>query len=269
MSKYTTQVRYILENEYKKLYPNDIELNPLDVVERVGYTVMSISKARDFTLDVNFVIVDEVLRQISHACDMVLLKNYTREIGLETVGLWKLKMQTRLNEIFPFYAKIYITMFEKYDPFIDTDITHTTKSENGTTETEQGDIGDKDVTETVNNNYSNISTTTSNNKDKYSDTPQGSLQNVESGEYLTNARIVDNSVNGNDEGTSLYNRNLKDKTKIDVTKQKDATMETTTSIKGKSSGVSYSKMMIEYRKSIININTQFVDEFKDLFMLIY
>ena len=269
MSKYTTQVRYILETEYKKSHPNDVELNPLDVVNYSGSTVMSIDKARDFTMDVQFVIVDEVLRQMNHACNMVLLKNYTREIGLETVGLWKLKMQTRLNEIFPYYADLYNTMFEKYDPFIDTDMTHTTKGENGSIETEKGDIADKVITENGNSEYTNNSVTTSNNKDKYSDTPQGSLQNVETGEYLTNARIVDNNVNDDDTGESSYSKNLTDKTKIDVTKQKDNTMETTTTIKGKSSGVSYARMMIEYRKSIININAQFIDEFKDLFMLIY
>ena len=40
-------------------------------------------------------------------------------------------------------------------------------------------------------------------------------------------------------------------------------------IKGKSGGMSYAKLIMEYRKSIINIDQMFLGEFKDMFMLIY
>ena len=50
---------------------------------------------------------------------------YTREIGFETVGLWKLKLQTKLNEIMPYYNKLYETELLKYNPLYDVDMTTT------------------------------------------------------------------------------------------------------------------------------------------------
>ena len=113
----------------------------------------------------------------------------------------------------------------------------------------------------------------SNQWNKFSDTPQGALTGVESGEYLTDARNITDKANSSDTGTQ----------KVDNTgtQMNAGTSETNSSgtysslkdytehVQGKRSGSSYSKMLIEYRESMINIDQMIMDELKDLFFLLW
>ena len=44
---------------------------------------------------------------------------------------------------------------------------------------------------------------------------------------------------------------------------------TTETLTGKNSGQSFSRMLLEYRETILNIDMLIIDELKDLFMMIY
>lgn len=44
----------------------------------------------------------------------ILLKYYTREICEETFGLWKLRLNSKMNEIMPYYNQLYSETYEKY-----------------------------------------------------------------------------------------------------------------------------------------------------------
>ena len=94
MSKYTTEVRYICEQ--KSGLEESKGFNSVDGV---------IGKSWDkiFTSKVNF--FDEDYRQV--ICKKILKHYYMREIGCETVGLWMLWMNTRLEEIMPYYNQLY------------------------------------------------------------------------------------------------------------------------------------------------------------------
>lgn len=131
MAKYTTEVRSICES-----------LSGLS--ESVGYSDIDkvIDGAVPKIFDFHYPIYDEAYRNVLNT--KILMHYYTREIGLETVGLWKLKLRTRLNEIMPYYNQMYKSAMLDFNPLYDTDITTTyTKNGNGektTTGSENEDL---------------------------------------------------------------------------------------------------------------------------------
>lgn len=110
MSHYTTEVRFICE-----------ELAGLD--ESKGYNnvndILNASAPRVF--DFNFPIFDENYRLVLEK--KILKHYYTREICAETVGLWKLWLDSRMNEIMPYYNKLYESELLEFNPFYDADYT--------------------------------------------------------------------------------------------------------------------------------------------------
>ena len=94
MSKYTTEVRYICEN-----YANQTESKGYNSVQNI------LDNSWDKVFDFDFPIFDENYRE--PLCKKILKHFYTREIGEETVGLWKLRLDDRMNEIMPYYNQLY------------------------------------------------------------------------------------------------------------------------------------------------------------------
>lgn len=114
MAKYTTQIRSICEN-YASTDPG-VDLSSYSQVIQAA-----IPKVFDFS----FPIFNE---QYRHVLQTKILKHfYTWEIGEETVGLWKLRLDTKLNEIMPYYNKLYLAAELVVDPFLDADYTTTNK----------------------------------------------------------------------------------------------------------------------------------------------
>lgn len=304
MSKYTTQVRFICETA-------------AGLSESVGQTCVKqiIAAAIPSVFDFDFPIFDEKYRTILET--KILKHYYTREIGLETVGLWKLKLDTKLNEIMPFYNQLYKSELIEFNPMYDVDLTrdHNLKreeitkqdaTEKGTTE-KTGSVDDNTHTETS-DNQNNESTTDIQNTtgstskeqlgtskthyDKYSETPQGSLQNVQNDTYLTNARMINDTdsqtgettVSGNDtskgtttansstDGTTDTERNIStnDSEEKSVSQNLNKNLNSIDDyiehVKGKNSGVSYSAMLNEFRTTFLNIDMQIINELSDLFM---
>lgn len=304
MSKYTTQVRFICETA-------------AGLSESEGQTSVKqiIAAAIPSVFDFNFPIFDESYRTVLET--KILKHYYTREIGLETVGLWKLKLDTKLNEIMPFYNQLYKSELIEFNPMYDVDLTRdhnlkreeTTKQdaiEKGTTE-KTGSVDDNTHTETSDNQNSESTTDIQNTTgstskeqlgaskthyDKYSDTPQGSLQNVQNDTYLTNARMVNDTdsqtgettVSGNDtskgtttansstDGTSDTERNIStnDSEEKSVSQNLNKNLNSIDDyiehVKGKNGGVSFSAMLNEFRTTFLNIDMQIIDELSDLFM---
>ena len=224
MSKYTTELRFICETEAGKT--ESVGLSKVDEV---------ITAALPHIFDFDFPIFDENYRVPLET--KIIRHYYTREIGLETYGLWKLKLQTKLNEIMPYYNKLYQSELYTYNPLYDVDMTTThvgrrtgentnvdsrisERNNSGTSK----NVGDETTADTnrattsgersVENTGSETNTGRSKNSatrnyqrdDAYSDTPQGTLNNVKNLNYLTNARnIVDTEMtneNGETTGAS-------------------------------------------------------------------
>lgn len=114
MSKYTTEVRYICE----KAAGMDESSGYLSVNE-----VLNKSWAKVFNFD--FPMFDEAYRSV--LCSKILKHYYTREISEETVGLWKLRLDTKMNEVMPYYNQLYKSQLLEFNPFYDVDMTTTNK----------------------------------------------------------------------------------------------------------------------------------------------
>lgn len=235
MSKYSTEVRFICETAAglieSKGY-NDIE----SIINKAVNSIFE-SDIPFFDNDYGIKLEKKILRHY-----------YTREIGFETVGLWKLQINTTMKEIMPYYNKLYKTEMYKYDPLSDFDYT---------IKTDSNDIRTDDLTK------SNMGTqevkTGDKNVNKFSDTPQGGLEDVESGAYLTNATI-DNS-----EGSSNRTDNLTEKNTGTVGNVIDRTEHRF----GKQGSKSYAEMIMQERESFLNIDMQVIEELNDLFMLVW
>ena len=246
MSKYTTEVRFICEQAAGKTESTGLS----DVND-----VISAAWSKIFE---NFPIYEE--RHRAELWMKILRHYYTREICAETVALWKLWLNERMAEIMPYYNKMYESAELKYDPLIDVDYkTGHDRSNEGTT---QGQT-DSNNSNTRSDNFKTDST--DNGKNLYSDTPQGALTGVENGEYLTNATLTEGKATQTNTGTQT-NAGTSQMTN---TGSFGNTEHYTESVKGKRGGTTYQKMVMEYRETIINIDSMIIDELKDLFMMIW
>lgn len=267
MSKYTTEVRYICES----LAPDSNNRGEsLDIQNGQWSVNKIIERSWKKVFNFDFPIWDEDYRSV--LCTKILKHYYTREIGMETVGLWKLKLETKLNEIMPYYNELYLTTTLKYNPLYDADYYRTT---NGN---EHGNSNHDEATgrHTVNSNEESYNEDTTNegenhSKNRFSDTPQGGLIGVENDEYLTNATLVDSE--GSNTGNRTGSRNNSGYTQENGTRVGNDAFATTRDyvehVAGKFPGRSYAKNIKEYRENLLNIDTMVIDELKDLFMLLW
>lgn len=177
MSKYTTEVRYICEKA-------------AGLEESKGYSDVDeiISDAIPSVFSYDFPIFDENYRNV--ICTKILRHYYTREIGFETVGLWKLKMQTKLNEIMPYYNQLYESELIKFNPLYDVDL-------------ETRHEGEKFGTESGKQNITAIHNESLENNDSYSinrNTSGIGIDNVETTGNENNIEItsIDKTQSGNE-----------------------------------------------------------------------
>lgn len=231
MSKYTTEVRYICETE-------------AGLDESKGYNDVNeiISLARQKIFNFSYPIYDENYRSVLET--KILKHFYTREIGLETVGLWKLKLDTKMNEIMPYYNQLYKSALLEFNPLWTDDYnTQHNKSTDGTqvnvNETDNATVGQTD----------NVS------RNKYADTPQGSLTDLEDDRYLTNARKTTTEENSINNSTSLAQSN-------NVYNNIEDYLETVQGRRGKDA----SELLLKYRKTFLNIDMQVIDDLEELFL---
>lgn len=247
MSKYTTEVRSICEVA-------------AGLTESLGYNSINdiLKQAAPNVFNFDWPIFDEAYRL---PLEIKILKHfYTREIGLETVGLWKLKLDTKLNEIMPYYNQLYKSELIEFNPLYDVDITREHVGENtGNHKTDGGFSDTANVSNTVevddttnftgkvngtdesttqgtnNQTNNNVKTVTGKNTNRYSDTPQGALTELEANTYLTNATIVDDNNSTTDNGTLentsnvSYNDSSETNTENDTVKrvESNSTSDTT------------------------------------------
>lgn len=235
MSKYTTELRYICETL-------------AGLSESVGYADIEevIKNCLPKVFDFNFPIFDESYRSVLET--KILRHYYTREIGLETVGLWKLKLSTKLNEIMPYYNKLYKSELIEFNPLYDVELTRERKIEGkGTKDTENSENrSGSNNTETTQNNDSTVKktggdksttngtangtqnqNTNGNGTNMYSDTPQGAITDLQAGRYLTNATIdsATNTFAGASSDTTTQTTENTNNSTVDSSGSVDGTTE--------------------------------------------
>ena len=108
MSKYTTELRYICESE-------------AGLKKSTGYNDVKyvIANSRDKIFSFDYPCWAEWYKE---GLETKILKHfYTREIAYESYGLWKLKLDMKMNEIMPYYNKLYESEMIKFNPMWDVD----------------------------------------------------------------------------------------------------------------------------------------------------
>lgn len=307
MSKYTTEVRYICEQK-------------AGLQESVGFNNINsvLDKSWDKIFTTNWEIFDESYRKI--LCEKILRSYYTREICAETVGLWQLWLDSTLCEIMPMYNQLYKTTIYEFNPLYNTDMTTTftktvTGNDSKTTtgnsskwndvstsskNTKTDDYTVKDSSKTDSTSKGNTNSESSNNDtsaetNKFNDTPQGGVNGIESGNYLTDIRMISrtgtttnssdenstSSLNGTytnenlnkgttvNEGTIRSNTNETGAANASETGTSETTETWTEKVMGKNNSENYGQLLVEFRKSIINIDKMIIDELKPLFMQLW
>ena len=115
MSKFTTEVRWICETFAEHADP-DIDINTARPSE-----IITAAAPEIFNFD--YPVYDERYRIPLEV--KILRHYYTREIAEETVALWKLRLEDRLNIIMPYYNELYKTTLYEFNPLYDVDYTKT------------------------------------------------------------------------------------------------------------------------------------------------
>ena len=219
MAKYTTELRTMCEVAYGLTGAKD-EVRPLVDV------IVESDKVQNSIFNFEYPIFDENYRPTLQK--KILKHYYTREIGEETVELFKLRLNTRLNEILPYYNQLYASELIEFNPLYTinyqtngqkigldtgaavgkvtlsgTDTTRfggtVTDKFDGSEVTDFDSTTDEGTDSTANESLDSTNTLTheTGNWDLYSDTPQGGVNGIVNAEvdpsiasngYLTNAR---------------------------------------------------------------------------------
>lgn len=176
-------------------------------------------------------IFDEEYRDVLN--QKILNHYYNDEIGFETAPLFRFYLNTKLNEIMPFYNTLYATQKAILDS--------NTLLNNVNIHEEFG----------RNTTGQNASTSTSNSKNVFNDTPQGKIlsQSIEDQDYATNlsqnqSSIIDNSsLNGTENYIKNVTGNNGSKYNIDI--------------------------LNDIKNNLLNIDMLIINDLRELFMGIY
>lgn len=171
---------------------------------------------------------------------MIVNHYYMREIGQETIGLFKHYAKVTMDELMEEYLPLIYSSAIEYDPLVNVDYTETF------TRTANVDNTGQSISDSTNSGDS-IGIT--------SDTPQGRItkQNILAGNYAT-------ATTGTQNSGSINNV-------TNTTSGSDSEEEYTKRIKG-NSGVSATaqKMIQQYRDNIRAINREIIEKLEPLFM---
>lgn len=295
MSKYTTELRFICEQ--KANLNSSVNSSKVDEVVNSSWNKIFSS---------NWPIYNEAYRE--PLCKKIINHYYFYEIGFETIGLFINRLNQKMNEIMPYYNRLYLALEHDWPIFEDVDYTRTgegnlnetkndtDKQTHNETSTNTKNLTDtNNSTTTLNNNLTQTNTGTVSNSgsnsitDAVSDTPQGTLADLKTLNYLSRGQITNGSESGtrNDNLTQLntgtqtttVDGSLKhtgdDKNQIDggynltKTGSLKSNKDYSERIKGKMGTKSYAEMFREFVENVRNIDMEVINELRDLFMLVW
>lgn len=164
---------------------------------------------------------------------------FFREIGFETVNLFKFRLNETLNLIMPYYNKLYLANEEKLEIFTTDKFQEQVNSESNSETNVKGNS---------NTNYNEESIT------RFSSTPQGGLNDVKNDKYLTSLTLDNNSGETESDTSS--------------TSKGNSNVITTRTNEGRG-GVSEATLLQQYYDVQRNIDEEVFDSLEELFMLIF
>lgn len=248
MSKYTTLLRWPIEQALDDLKLSHSEANWPQIYKVVG-------------LD-DYPIFEEAHRQVLN--DKIIRAYYFREIGFETMGLFRWKLRQRMLEIMPYWNQMYESELMVTDPMLSKKMDFTEEW------TRDEDIG---IGRTGSEDRSGESSTTatasskSDDKSVFQDTPMNGLDTgaIESMNYATTVTIDDGSSSS--DSSTLGESSSKSSSKDDSKEVGD--YEGTRKHHEEGFDGSQSDLLLTYRKTLVNIDLEIVRSLDDLFMRLW
>ena len=280
MSKYTTELRWVMEQALDDLGLAHEEDNWKQCWKVVG-------------LD-DYPLYDETHRDALNT--KIVRRYYTREIGAETVGRWRMFVRDAMHSIMPYYNQLYesevkvkgIDFMNDRDLEITQEVAGTEKqtdsgTSSSTSESEQ--TGQATTATTTESDGTNTSHNESTSKDTnvFSDTPQSKMvpDEIENMQYASNVTIdkVTSSADANGsshtEGSTNVNATDKASASGSGTGKYDNTSDraTTDDLKRREVGVlsSRANLLKEWRENMMNIDEQIMNdrELRECFMTVW
>lgn len=239
MSKYTTELRWILEQALinKVGTPNF----PVEDVKYLSvmneslwphvYGSLGLGNMVVFDGDSKFDVEHFVQTKKEYLCNMIIRRFFYREIGFETVGMWRIYMEEKCREIMPYYNELLKMKSEVSNPLDEIDMRFTSDS-------------------TSDGTSSTTSDTTSDSDSIFNNTPmsqiEGGLDTIKTGKYATTVDYGTSSANSQGSSTA------------------HSTFDGDSTEKGRRHSLMY--LMKSYQEEQMNVYVRIVDEFQDLFM---
>lgn len=272
-----------------------------------------ISNARPLIFDFDYPIFDTSYKSILES--KILKYYYFHEICDVPLARWKLMLDNKMNEIMPYYNQLYSSEKLTITPLInesrersytkDTSSTsegqstmQNSETSTGHTETDETTSGNDEQTENTQGSGTRTGETTSNREETRngqaltSDTPQGTITDVDDNGYLsgvqrTSESIADEQTVNTSENTGDTSQSTRtgttsgtthSETDTTITNGRTGTDTSTAKINTlddyleKTSGitgVSQSQLLTEYRNTFLNIDQMVLRELRPLFFLLY
>lgn len=276
MSKYTTELRRLIESGY------DLGLKTYPIFEESYRTILN---------------------------GKILSHYKFREIGFETAGLFKDRLNEKMELIMPYYNQLYKSALLEFNPLLNSKMHETTenkKNENTATNTIQKITGTTDTTSDRNETISDTSSGTKTNsedgtnhetssdtksrKEVGSDTPQGllSIGNIERELYASTATIGEetdshtedstHNITSNEKTDGTYKRTTSGSEISNGNTSQDLNGDVTAKTDSLAnithmlegySGTSASELLQQFRASFLNIDAMVIAELETLFMCVY
>lgn len=231
MAKYTIELR------------NVIILNGLNEVKSY-FTNYNIE---DYLLPSQIEKIDFNMWNKDKLAQKIIDHYYMREIGYETIALFKHFAKVTMQEIMERYLPLIYTKFLEYDPLVNIDYTE---------EFERNIEGSSE-------NSGNSNSSSSNNAEGLNilnDTPQTNIskQDIETGAYASNVNqsesssSIENETNVENNGSSTTDENY------------------TRRVHGNNGAIITNQRLVqEFRQTIVAVDEQIIKELNKLFMSIY
>lgn len=192
---------------------------------------------RPLIFDFDYPIEDQTTRA---RIEKAILKHYyMREIAFETWGLFKVKLNDRLNLIGKRYNNLYKAYDDEVNPYINSLLKETSKTTGESNSTNTDTTGMDETVENFNTQ---------------SDTPQGILQDLKEGRYSSYATIESNTRGVTNRGSVVNNAD----SKSNVDREIEGLQ-----------GMTQAEAFRSYFDNIISLDEEIVNECSDLFLIIW
>ena len=192
-----------------------------------------------------------------------------RQIGQETVGRWLHYFRTRIREIMPYYVQLYefeAKWFNIEDPLESYNLTETFEENTQGTGTQSSSGSSENTSESSGTNTASKSGTVEHER-RFSDTPQGSITNIDM--YMSEAtrENTDTSETGTDTSTGTATVTGSDSSESSTSNT--GTTSHTLTRRGNIGVQPLGSEVTNIRDAFINIDIMVINELKDLFLQVY